>query len=203
MSHVTVWRRLRQLAITLKKQVFYAERDELDRRFFQRALRDIIAQYLQVYFLDETDIDHRLHNPYARVPPGGRNGHTSVIPVSRGGRLVCPFIFEGHCGREVMETCSKELLLPSIKRWSVIVLDNASFLHAPTLSALAEVAGCVLTSIHPTSNPSSISGRRARGSYGVGSKERRPKSLSLARLAFLYTPECGSIKLNDCTTQEP
>ena len=136
-----------------KKQLLYAERDELDRWLFQRELGDIIARCLPVYFLDESGIDHRLHNPYARAPrgeavradvPGGRAGRTSVISASLDNRLVCPFTFEGHCNSEVVETYFRELLLPSIPRWSVIVPGNASFHRAPELRALAEAAGCVL-----------------------------------------------------------
>ena len=44
----------------------------------------------------------------------------------------------------MQETYFKELLLPSIPKWSVIVLDNASFHRTPGLRALTEVAGFVL-----------------------------------------------------------
>ena len=106
-----------------------------------------------MYFPDESGIDHRLHTPYARAPrgekvyadaPGGRIGRTSVISASRHGRLVSPLTFEGHCNREVVETYFKEMLLPSIPRGSVIVLDNASFHRSPALQALVEAAGCSL-----------------------------------------------------------
>jgi len=153
-SHVAVWRRLRRLAITLKKkQLLYAERDGLDRWFFQRELAELTARGRTVYFLDESGIDHRLDHPYARAPRGervhaevhgSRRGRTSVISASRHGRLVCPFTFEGHCNREVVETYFKEMLLPSVPRGSVIVLDNASFHRSPALQSLVEAAGCTL-----------------------------------------------------------
>ena len=106
-----------------------------------------------MYFLDESGIDHRLHNPYARAPrgeavyadvPGGRIGRTSVISASRNKRLVSPFTFEGHCNSEVAETYFKEMLLPAIPSGSIIVLDNASFRRSPALLALAEAAGVTL-----------------------------------------------------------
>jgi transposase len=106
-----------------------------------------------VYFLDESGVDHRLHNPCARAPrgeavyadvPGRRIGRTSVISASRHGRLVSPFTFEGHCNREVVETYFKELLLPSLPIGSVIVLDNARFHRSFALESLVAAAGCVL-----------------------------------------------------------
>ena len=152
-SHNAVWKRLRQLRITLKKLTRYRESDEYRRWLFIRWLRDIVARRVPVYFLDECDVNHNLHNPYARAPcgeavyadvTGAKRGRTSVISASRGSRLVCPFTFEGHCNAEVVETYFREMLLPAIPRGSVVVLDNASFHHFPALLTLAEAAGVEL-----------------------------------------------------------
>ena len=106
-----------------------------------------------MYFLDESGVDHRLHSPYARAPrgekvyaevSGARRGRTSVISACRDGRLACPFVFEGYCKRGVIEACFNDILLPSIPRGSVIILDNASFHRSPALQARAEAAGCSL-----------------------------------------------------------
>jgi transposase len=106
-----------------------------------------------VYFLDECGVSHGLYNPYARAPrgeavyadiAGAKRGRASVIPASLHGRLVKPFTFEGHCNGDVVETYFREMLLPSIPRGSIIVLDNASFHRSPALLALAEAAGVEL-----------------------------------------------------------
>jgi len=100
-----------------------------------------------VYFLDECGVNHGLYNPYARAPrgepvyaevQGARRGRTSVISASLGDRLVCPFTFEGHCNGDVVETYFRQMLLPSIPRGSIVVLDNAAFHRSPALLALAE-----------------------------------------------------------------
>lgn len=62
--------------------------------------------------------------------------------ASIGGRLVRPMLFDGHCGSDVVESYFKDMLLPSIPKGSLIVLDNASFHHAPSTQALVEAAGC-------------------------------------------------------------
>jgi transposase len=106
-----------------------------------------------VYDLDECGINHGLHNPRARSPrgeavyadiQGSRRGRTSVISASSGNDLVCPFTFEGHCNRDVVETYFGTTLLPSVPKGSVIVLDNAAFHRSPDLLALVESFGCSL-----------------------------------------------------------
>ena len=136
-----------------KKRLRYAERDDLDRWFFQRELLALIARGLPVYFVDESGIDHRLSYPYARAPrgeavytdvPGGRIGRTSVISASLDGRLFRPVTFEGHCNHEVVEAYFKDALLPFLPGGSIIVLDNASFHRSAVLRILVEAAGCTL-----------------------------------------------------------
>jgi transposase len=131
--------------------VRYRERDEVQRWLFSRELERLAG--LPVYFLDECGVDHGLYSPYARAPrgepvyadvPGARRGRTSVISASRDGALVCPFMFEGHCNRDVVETYLGQVLLPSVPRGSVIVLDNASFHRSPSTLALVAAAGCSL-----------------------------------------------------------
>jgi hypothetical protein len=106
-----------------------------------------------VYHLNECGVDHRLHPLYARAPrgepvhadiPGGRRGRTSVISACRDGRLVMPWLFEGACNTAVVDTCLANVLLPSLPRGSVIVLDNARFHGAPSTRGLVAAAGCEL-----------------------------------------------------------
>ena len=152
-SHVAVWKRLRQMGITLKKLLRYRERDEYQRWLFIRELRRLIAMCMHIYYLDECGINHGMHDPWARAPrgeavhadiQGSRRGRTSVISASGGNDLVCPFTFEGHCNSDVVETYFAQMLLPSISKGSVIVLDNAAFHKSPELLELVESFGCSL-----------------------------------------------------------
>ena len=114
-----------------------------------------------MYFLDESGVDHRLHTPYARAArgeevyadvPGARRGRTSIISASQGHRLVKPMVFEGHCDRAMVEAYFSRMLLPSLPRGSVIVLDNASFHRSAGVRSLVEAAGCELLFL-PTYSP--------------------------------------------------
>jgi transposase len=124
----------------------------VQRWLFLRELDDL-PDNVPVYFLDESGVDHRLHRPWGRAArgevvytdtPGSRRGRTSIISACKDGRLVQPLLFEGHCDTEVVDTYFETLLLPSIPRWSVIILDNARFHCSASTQALVEQAGCFL-----------------------------------------------------------
>ena len=83
---------------------------------------------------------------------GSRRHRTSIISVSQNARLVAPFVFEGSCNTEVVDTCFEKVLLPALPRGSVIVLDNASFHQSPSTQKLVADAGCELLFL-PTYSP--------------------------------------------------
>ena len=51
---------------------------------------------------------------------------------------------EASRNADVAETYFREMLLPSIPRGSIVVLDNAAFHRSPALLAIAEAAGVEL-----------------------------------------------------------
>ena len=51
---------------------------------------------------------------------------------------------EGYCDRSVVDMYFARVLLPSIPKGSVIILDNASFHRSPSTLAIVEAAGCAL-----------------------------------------------------------
>jgi transposase len=57
---------------------------------------------------------------------------------------VAPFVFEGSCNTEVVDTNFEKVLLPALPKGSVIVLDNASFHQSPSTQKLVDYAGCEL-----------------------------------------------------------
>ena len=114
-----------------------------------------------MYYPGESGVDHRLFRPHARAPRGekvyaevcgSRRGRTSVISAWRDGRLVSPTVFGGYCDRPVVDAYFAEVLLPSIPKGSVVVLDNASFHRSPSTLAVVEAAGCSLMFL-PTYSP--------------------------------------------------
>jgi len=97
--------------------------------------------------MDEGGVDQRIYTEYARAPRGERvyqevsgasRKRTSIISASQGSKLVAPFIFEGACNSEVVNTYFKKVLFPQLPRGSVLVLDNASFHKAASTMKLAK-----------------------------------------------------------------
>jgi transposase len=103
--------------------------------------------------LDECGIEHRLYREYARSPRGERvyesisgNAHkrTSIISACRGGRLIEPMLFEGACTPDVVNAYFEQMLLPVLRKGSIIVLDNARFHQSATTRELVKGFGCEL-----------------------------------------------------------
>ena len=98
-------------------------------------------------------MDHRLSREWGRAPrgeriyeavTGKRRERTSIIAASQKSRLVAPFVFQGSCNAEVVDTYFEKVLLPALPPGSVIVLDNARFHQSPTTAALVAAVGCAL-----------------------------------------------------------
>jgi len=131
----------------------------VQRWLFRRAIEDLAGR--EVFYLDECGVEHRLYQEYGRAPrgerlyaevAGSRRHRTSIISVSQNAKLVAPFVFEGSCNTEVVDTYFEMVLLPALPRGSVIVLDNASFHQSPSTQKLVADAGCELLFL-PTYSP--------------------------------------------------
>jgi transposase len=131
----------------------------VQRWLFRRELEALAGR--EVFYLDECGVEHRLHQEYGRAPrgerlyaevAGGQRRRTSIISVSQNSKLVAPFVFEGSCNRDVVDTCFEKVLLPALPKGSVIVLDNASFHKSPSTQKLVADAGCELLFL-PTYSP--------------------------------------------------
>jgi len=131
----------------------------VQRWLFRRVIEGLAGR--EVYYLDECGVEHRLHQEYGRAPrgerlyaevAGNRRHRTSIISASQNARLVAPFVFEGSCNAEVVDTYFEKVLLPVLPRGSVIVLDNARFHQSPSTQKRVAAAGCELLFL-PTYSP--------------------------------------------------
>jgi transposase len=131
----------------------------VQRWLFRRVIEGLAGR--EVYYLDECGVEHRLHQEYGRAPrgerlyaevAGNRRHRTSIISASQNARLVAPFVFEGSCNTEVVDTYFEKVLLPVLPRGSVIVLDNARFHQSPSIQKRVAAAGCELLFL-PTYSP--------------------------------------------------
>ncbi len=131
----------------------------MQRWLFRRELAALACR--NIFYLDECGVEHRLHQEYGRAPrgerlyaevAGSRRCRTSIISASQNAKLVSPFVFDGSCNTEVVDTYFEKVLLPALPKGSVIVLDNASFHQSPSTHKLVTAAGCELLFL-PTYSP--------------------------------------------------
>ena len=93
---------------------------------------------LPVVYIDETGIDRYLYlyRPYARAPrgekvyekiSGRRFERTSIVAGQVDGEFIAPMIYKESMASDFFVEWFKTQLLPALKTFHVIVMDNASF----------------------------------------------------------------------------
>lgn len=65
--------------------------------------------------------------------------------------MHAPFSFECSCNRDVFETYLSKVLLPTLPKGKIILLDNAAFHKGGNIQNLIENAGCALLYLQPYS----------------------------------------------------
>lgn len=114
----------------------------------------------QIVYVDEAGIDNRQDYPYGyceigqrfyALKSGKRVERVSWIAALKQGKVFAPMTFEGSCNRDLFEVWLTECLLPQLQPGDVIVIDNASFHHAPSIEELVAEAGCELWYLPPYS----------------------------------------------------
>jgi transposase len=134
-TETAVFYALKCLKITRKKTISYVERnDELRTNFIES-----IASYPQykLYYVDESGLDQYLYREYRRAPAGisvtgklkGKKfKRTNIVAAKCGDKIIAPFTYSGMTDSILFEHWFEKMLLKSMPKYSVIVLDNASFL---------------------------------------------------------------------------
>jgi transposase len=134
------------------------EKNEVLRADFQETL-DSYPQY-KLYFVDECGIDKYLYREYAYAPrgvpihakiSGKKYKRINIVAAKRGDKIIAPLAYSGATDSVLFEYWFENSLLKAIPRWSVIVLDNATFHRKSVLYALAEKAGCEVLFLPPYS----------------------------------------------------
>ena len=135
----------------------------MQRWLFRRVLAALAER--EVFYLDECGVEHRLHQACGRAPrgerlpaevAGSRRHRTSIMAASPHARRVAPFVFEGRCNTEVVDTYFEKVWLPALPKGRVIVLANASFHQSPSTPKLVAAAGgerLFLPTYSPDRNP--------------------------------------------------
>ena len=131
--------------------------DELRAEF-----QEVIDSYPQhkLYYVDECGLDKYLHREYGYslkgVPVIGKMSgrkfkRTNIVAARCGDKIVAPMIYGGTTDSVLFEQWFEQCLLKSIPKYSVIILDNATFHRKAKLYALAEESECEVLFLPPYS----------------------------------------------------
>ena len=82
---------------------------------------------------------------------GKKFKRTNIVAARCGDRIVAPMIYDGTTDRVIFECWFETMLLKSIPKYSIVILDNATFHRKVRLQELAATAGCEVLFLPPYS----------------------------------------------------
>ena len=75
----------------------------------------------------------------------------TVVGTQREGKSQAMLVFKGNMGKENFILWVKEMLIPTLKKEDIVVMDNASFHKDGIVRKLLRKAGCGLCYLPPYS----------------------------------------------------
>ena len=134
-----------------KKTIAAVERDEVAREAWRELVETLPVARVTVFDESGTQLD--MSSAYARAPRGERayaterrnTGHnmTLLVGITLAG-MTAPFVVEGSVTTAVMETYVQQVLLPTLQAGDIVILDNLSVHHTPSVTQLFTDHGCQL-----------------------------------------------------------
>ncbi|MGH2371897.1 MAG: IS630 family transposase [bacterium] len=150
-----LWKRLRQLGLTLKKSLRAAEQDRADiakaREEWRASQPDLNPEHL--VFIDETGAKTNLARLYGRAPRGQRliapvpHRHwmtTTFVAALRHDEITAPCVFDGPMDGASFLTYVEHFLAPTLRQGDVVVLDNLASHKVAGVKEAIERAGATL-----------------------------------------------------------
>ena len=134
------------------------ERNEALRSEFQETIESYPQHKL--YYVDECGIEEYIHREYGYAPrgvavegkvSGRRYKRTNIVAAKCCNKIVAPMVYTGSTDSTLFEYWFEHALLKSIPRYSIIILDNASFHRKSTLMTLTQTADCEVLFLPPYS----------------------------------------------------
>lgn len=131
--------------------------EELRSEFLE--IVDSFPEY-KLYYVDECGLDKYIYREYAYsvrgVPVSGKISgkkfkRINVVAAKCGNKIVAPMIYDGTTDSVLFEYWFENMLLKSIPKYSIIILDNATFHRKIKLHGLAEQAMCQVLFLPPYS----------------------------------------------------
>ncbi|MDQ6954277.1 MAG: IS630 family transposase [Mariprofundaceae bacterium] len=149
----------KNMAMYIKKSLRYEERDESKRSIYLEELELTTSVNDRVH-IDESDIDHNIIKEHCWIKKGAElvgdrsgkaRGRTSVIAALHGEDINAPMTYQGTMNTTLFLCWIKVLLLPSLSKGQVVIMDNASIHKNIEVRELVESVGCRLIYLPPYS----------------------------------------------------
>jgi len=83
--------------------------------------------------------------------PGRATQRLSMIGALNQDKVIAPLAFEGDTNTDVFITYLEKVLVPSLRKGQVVIMDNAAFHKSPRIKKIIEDAGCSLIFLPPYS----------------------------------------------------
>jgi len=135
--------------LRLKKEPFYKERDDEERRKFDVELSKI-PKKTSVTYVDESGVQKEMRRTHGRAKKGvklyvetfgKRSKKTNVIGGYCNGKIIAQTTYPWNTDTEWFCMWFEHSLIPKLEPKSVIIMDNASFHNKSYLSMIAKAYG--------------------------------------------------------------
>ena len=154
-----VCRAIKKIEYTYKKKTSaYKERDEIKRKRFITLLLKILSSC--IVYIDETSFDNGAKYMWGYSKKGKpcivketsmASDRITVVGAQRGGKSQAMMVLKGNMDKETFILWIKEMLIPTLKKGDIVVMDNASFHKDGIIRRLLRKAGCGLWYLPPYS----------------------------------------------------
>jgi hypothetical protein len=133
----------------IKKEIYYRERDDAERKVFVEELADI-SEDTDVIYVDESGVQQEMNPTHGRTKRGvklyqetggKRTKKDNVIAGYLNGIILALCVYAWSTHTEWFCEWFEYSLIPLLKPGSVIILDNASFHSKTYLPIIAEAYG--------------------------------------------------------------
>jgi transposase len=175
------------------------ERNEQERAKWRQQVNPLPAK--QLVFVDECGSNIALTALYGRAPkgqraqesvPGNRGKNTTLIASLTGEGITASMIIEGAVNAVAFEAYVEQILVPSLVKGQIVVMDNLPVHKSARVRHLLEGQGCQLLFL-PASSPDFSPIEEAFSklkAFVRRSKARTPEALQEAITQALLTVTC-------------
>lgn len=148
-----------------KKSLHDSQRDtprvrRLRRRFRQRIREEWGSQLGHLKFIDESGVNLGFTRRFGRARPGQRvvegtpgdtGRHYTLIAALSAQGIQAPWLLEGAMDGAAFEVYIAQVLVPTLRRGDIVLMDNLSFHKGPRVRILIEAVGAHLEFLPPYS----------------------------------------------------